>query len=98
MGEGGSPSALSARTAFGPSHSASALCTSKQKLRFHDALQPGAGTYVAHLDDGHSEHHDDDGGFGKPVDHTSDDGTTPPLSQVTLTVHEEGTGGRGGEP
>ena len=35
---------MSARTAFGPSLSASALCASKQKLRFRDALQPGAGT------------------------------------------------------
>ena len=35
---------MSARTAFGPSLSASALCASKQKLRFRDALQLGAGT------------------------------------------------------
>ena len=72
--ERGSPSALSARSAFGPTHSASALCASKQKFRFH---QPGAGwggvagrtacaAAAGHgelpLDDGRAGH-DDDGGF-----------------------------------
>ena len=73
-GRGGSPSALSARSAFGPTHSASALCASKQKFRFHQsgagwggvagrtACAAAAGHGELPLDDGRAEH-GDDGGF-----------------------------------